>query len=118
MTIKDKAIELKAKVSIGYEVAKMEVKRKTMKALKWASDNPEQFVTLVSSSIYILYKGNKMLNNYKTSHRHDREIYDPRLQMWHPIKRELSYDEQLYYKTSVMNGRNAIDVLREMRLYK
>ena len=125
-SIKTKMDNVKDKVVFAYLVIKKDVCEATLKALDWVQKNPEGAMTIIATGIGVVWKGTKMINRYNDDHRHDKEVYDPRLQMWHPVRRKLKYDEELYYplinelyyKTSVQNGRNAVDVLREMRLYK
>lgn len=117
-SIKTKMDNAKDKVVITYLAIKKDVCEATLKALDWVQKNPESAMTIIVTGIGVVWKGTKMINRYNDNHRHDKEVYDPRLQMWHPVRRKLKYDEELYYKTSVQNGRNAVDVLREMRLYK
>lgn len=117
-SIKTKMDNAKDKVVFTYLTIKKDVCEATLKALDWVQKNPESAMTIIATGIGVVWKGTKMINRYNDNHRHDKEVYDPRLQMWHPVRRKLKYDEELYYKTSVQNGRNAVDVLREMRLYK
>lgn len=117
-SIKTKMDNAKDKVVITYLTIKKDVCEATIKALDWVKNNPESAMTIMATGIGVVWKGTKMISRYNDDHRHDKEVYDPRLQMWHPVRRKLKYDEELYYKTSVQNGRNAVDVLREMRLYK
>lgn len=110
--------EIKRKMVIKGRTIKLKAIDATNKVLNWADKNPEKFVATVSTGACVLYRAYKGMRKYSDEHKHDKEIYDPSLQMWHPIRRELSYSEELYYKTSIRNGRNAVDVLKEMRLYK
>lgn len=114
MNSKEKLEELKVKVVTGIGVAKLKLKESAQKAKKWACEHPEDFATVVVGVAGLTVK--VMKNNKKGEH--NKEVYDPRLQMWHPIKRNLKYEEELYYKNEVLSGRAATDVLKEMRLYK
>lgn len=98
------------------------VKRKTLevgcKVCDWAKKNPEAALGTVVTAVGIARKGVKNYKNYQLEHEHDKEVYDESLHMYHPVKRKLTYNEELYYKNSVRAGANAIDVLKELRIYR
>lgn len=118
MNTKEKIEEMKTKSAMAIGVAKLKIKDTASKVVDWARRNPEMCVTIISSVIGLTYRGVKSVKRYNDEHIHDKEVYDPRLQMWHPVRRKLTYDEALHYKTSVSSGRSAVDVLKEMRLYR
>lgn len=114
MNSKEKLKELKVKVVTGIGIAKLKLKEGAQKVKKWACENPEDFATIVVGVAGLTVKAAR--SNKKGEHY--KEVYDPRLAMWHPVKRKLKYKEELYYKNEVLSGRAATDVLKEMRLYK
>lgn len=88
------------------------------KAIDWVRNNPSEAVAVVSTVGGLVYKGKRMHDNYMLEHRHDKEVYDESMHIYHPVKRKLTYSEELYFKQEVRNGRNGVDVLKELRLYK
>lgn len=118
MDFKQKFTEVKQKVvDTSHKVMK-----KTLdvaaKVTDWVSKNPQAAVAAVYGTYKVVRKGHSMYSNYQLEHKHDREIYDESLHIWHPIKRQLTYQEELAFKQAVHRGEDGVEVLKEMRVYR
>lgn len=110
--------EVKNNVATKVKTAKDKITKKVKPIVTWCKDNPEMAITGVLGTLGGAIKIGSDISKYKNEHEHDKEVYDPRLQMWHPIKRKMSYKEELYYKEAIRSGAYPLDVLDSMRLLK
>lgn len=92
--------------------------QKCQKAVAWCKEHPEEALTIGTSTLYLGCKARKYIKNNQEEHKHDKEVYDPSRMMWHPVRRKLSYNEELYYKNAIRRGDDAVEVLQQMRLYR
>lgn len=118
MDLQQKFTEAKQKASEVYTKVKIKTLEVGKKATDWFIEDPIGAVTIIGGVAGVALKGKRKYDNYKLEHLHDKEIYDESLHMYHPVKRKLTYNEELYYRQQVRSGRNGVDVLKELRLYK
>lgn len=118
MDLQQKFTEAKQKTKeVCYKVAHKSLEI-GQQVCEWVRKDPQGAIATIGGVATLAWTGKKKFDSYKLAHEHDKEIYDESLHMYHPVKRKLTYNEELYYRNEVRSGRNAVDVLKELRLYK
>lgn len=110
--------EMKDKICEKAKTQYLKVKGYSMAIGKWCKDNPQSAMVIGTTVLGTTVGAVKSIRRYQLDHEHDKMVYDPRLQMWHPVRRKLKYDEELFYKYAVRNGDDAREVLKNMNLLK
>lgn len=110
--------ETKDKICEKAKTQYLKAKGYAMAIGKWCKDNPQSAMVIGTTVLGTTVGAVKSIRRYQLDHEHDKMVYDPRLQMWHPVRRKLKYDEELFYKYAVRNGDDAREVLKNMNLLK
>ena len=114
--------EMKQKVADKIADAKMAVRQKVDKGIKWVEDNPELAIAITTVAVPATVKGVKAISHAveaKTEERHRlMETYNRRTDEYLQLKRPLKAREKEQLAIRMDRGESKTMILRDMGLLK